>query len=124
MVKYSHVYSYRSFIICVALVWMVGLQPILGQGRTRIQLQSDENQKIRSAAEESVSSVLTEFNRARFYDRRPDLSGLPVTKQGQEDIFNRWDEAPFFCNQTALTRRLIQEGNEAYKIRKIPLIVG
>lgn len=111
-------------LACVLLTWTVGTPLACGQGKTSVQLDSVGNPELRGAAEENVSAVITELNRAALFGERPDLSDVPVTDRGREALLSRWEEDPFYCNQTELTRSLVQGEGGTYEIRDIPLIVG
>jgi hypothetical protein len=109
-------------LTCAILVWVIGASQALGQGRTRVQIDTLGNQELRIAAGKNASDVITALNRAAYFNERPDLSALPVAKRAHEDILSRWDDEHFFCIKTRLDRSLVERGEEVYEIRDVPLI--
>lgn len=115
-------------LTCVLLAWITGAPLAHGQGKTTVQLDSIGDPELQGAIEESVieqnaSAVITEFNRARAYERPPKLEGLPITDRGHRSIKSHWRDAGFFCGRRTLVLSVTQVTGDIYEIRDIPLIV-
>lgn len=110
--------------LCLTVLLAAGIGRASAQNRTTVTLRSDDNAPLRDRAETHVSTLLTELNRASYFDTRPNVAGTAVTEIGSSDVRERWSNGPIRCPETTLERDLvpIPESNE-FEVRSIPLLV-
>lgn len=108
-------------IICILLFFCPGL--LKAQYATEFLLTDLDNIPLKTAIQQNVTKLLTEFNNAQSQNGKPDFSGIDITDDTQNTISMLWENAPFRCSETEVIERCLKTST-GVQVRNIPLFLN
>ena len=113
-------------LLLVLTLWGACINEAAAQYKTEFLLTGTENGQLKTSIEQSLTSLLTEFNMAQAGGRAlqldaPALQGK-LSTQAVASLKALWTNSPFRCTETEVIERCLQTP-AGYQVRNIPLLM-
>lgn len=106
---------FSAFLFCACLN---------AQNKTEVIITQFSGDKIfKEKVERNVSSFLTALNCAYFNRVKPKFDESIFTENAHEVIKTLWISSPFMCNETRLLSYLVEQTDDRWQIREIPITI-
>jgi hypothetical protein len=107
--------------ILLTIIYILVVQHVSAQNRTRITIKNGDNSVLYRSIEENLSIVLTEFNLAYKESRNLSLESNKFADGTKQRIDALWTNAMFFSGETEINENILAMPGGGFQVRNIPL---
>lgn len=110
----------KIYLVILILIYAINLQ---AQYATTIEVTNLNNNVLTSKINNTLSGLVTEFNKACSQNRPLNLTGYNLDVKARQSIEMLWKNSPFRCEETDIVEKGLKlYGKNEYEVRNIPFI--
>ena len=117
--------AFNKILLKAASAILLMLLPVAvnAQYMTELYLTDVNNDVAKTAAQQNISKLLTQFNIAYTDSATVNFEGIDIMPAAQKTIEDMWKNSPFRCGDTEIIERCLNTHDKNFQVRNIPVFM-
>lgn len=115
----------NKIFLKVAGIILLMLSPmtVKAQYMTELYLTDVNNDAVKTAAQQNIGKLLTQFNIAYTDSAAVKFEGIDIIPAARKTIEDMWQNSPFRCGETEIIERCLHTHDGNFQIRNLPVFI-